>query len=907
MKIRNNLQSKIFIQIIITVLLVFLLLGGFIGNNQRKLTKRQIENYVKTNTSTNAEKLELTFEKYFEFTEILSSIVSDCYSEDSNAFVEKFMKNQLTKNALYETIWILWDEKYLNMEGQGTHGYILAQVKQPNNKLVYEKNIVSFYDVFGSITQSNTSSYSNPYHFGDKLFINLSSPISTKEGKKIGFAGVTVPLSFLNEFIEKNNIYKEGFLTVISNNGMFIGHNNSTLIGKTFEENFPLESMDVAVSDSIMKGKSFLLKSKFQGQTYYSYFAPAYLNNCPQPMSIEITIPIDKMMLEANELIKQFVIAGIIAIAILLLLTWGLSRKVIHPIRKVTRVLQKLAVGDTRKIEELRSKGNDELGEMTHSLNKFVKGIKNTKNFVLEIGKGNLEKEYTPLGDEDQLGKSLLNMRDTLKQNREEEILRKEETQTKNWINIGIAKFSEILRQDNNNLKKLGTNFITNLVDYLNINQAALFVINDEATNNLDIGEVKNDECYFSLVSAVAYGTDKYMHKEIKMGEGLVGRCAYEKKTIFLTEVPNDYYTITSGLGEANPNSILLVPCIFNGTVFSILEMASFNVFEKHEIEFIEQIAESVASTISTTQINERTTKLLRNSQMQRDELISQEEELRQNLEEMETTKEDIQRKAEENESMKNILNDQKDLIKYLLGNINEQVYFKDKDGKYIFASESLLTKMGINNIEDLIGKTDFDYLEKNEAEKLAKQERDIIETQNGFKNKKIEQKDKKGKKEILQISKFPILNRENKLIGLISISENITQQKNLETQLSNKKKEMNDFLDILKETAYTVEYDTNGLILDINIPLSSLLNIESKEVVGKKYAREFDMDEMEEEEYQDFWRDLTNGIPKQKVNFIALNEQKIWLSETYIPLFNEEKEIEKILKIAFDVTSHIR
>lgn len=907
MKIKANLQSKIFIQIIITILLVFILLGSFIGSNQRKLTKTQIEDYVKTNTFTNAEKLKLTFEEHFKFTEILSSIVADCYLEDSNVFVKKFVKNQLTKNTLYKAIWILWDENYLNMPGKGTHGWILSEANQSNKDLQYDKNIVSFYEVFGSIAQSNTRSYSNPYKFGDELFINLSSPIFVKGRKKIGFAGVTIPLSFLNEFIEKNNVYKQGFLTVISNNGMFIGHSNSTFIGKTFEENFPLESMHIAVSDSVAKGKTFLLETQFQGQTYYSYFAPTYFNNCAKAMSVEVTIPIDKMMLEANELIKQFIIAGVIAMLVLLLLTWTLSKKIITPIRRVTTILQKLSLGNTKKIKELNYKGHDELGEMALSLNKFVKGIKDTKKFALEIGKGNLEEEYTPLSDEDQLGKSLLDMRNTLKQNREDEVLRKEEAQTKNWINIGVAKFSEILRQDNNNLQKLSTNFISNLVDYLNINQAALFVIDDEITDDLEIDQTKDEGSYFRLVSAVAYGTEKYMHKKVKMGEGLVGRCAYERKTIFLTEVPNDYYTITSGLGTANPNCILLIPCIFNGNVFSVLEMASFSVFKKYEIEFVEQIAESVASTISTTQINERTTKLLRNSQLQRDELISQEEELRQNLEEMEATKEDIQRKAEENENMKNRLNEQKDLMKYLLENINEQVYFKDKDGKYLYASESLLAKMGINDVDDLIGKSDFDFFEKNIAEEIANQEKNIIETQNGFKNREIEQKNQKGEKEILQISKSPILNKDNKLIGLVSISKNITALKKTEKQLHNKKQELNDFLDILKETAYTVEYDSNALILDINIPLVSLLNIESKEIVGKKYAYEFDMNEMEKEEYKKFWKDLTNGIPKQRVNFIQLGQQKIWLSETYIPLFNEDKEIEKILKIAFDVTSHIK
>jgi GAF domain-containing protein len=138
-------------------------------------------------------------------------------------------------------------------------------------------------------------------------------------------------------------------------------------------------------------------------------------------------------------------------------------------------------------------------------------------------------------------------------------------------------------------MKKLGFNFISNLVNYLEVNQGAMFVLNDEM----------EDDCFFELSTAIAYGRDKFMKKEIRLGEGLVGRCAYEKKTIFLTEVPEDYMKITSGLGTANPTCVLIVPCILNDEVYGVIEIASFRTLKPHEIEFVEKLGESLASTIS--------------------------------------------------------------------------------------------------------------------------------------------------------------------------------------------------------------------------------------------------------------------------------------------------------------------
>ena len=150
------------------------------------------------------------------------------------------------------------------------------------------------------------------------------------------------------------------------------------------------------------------------------------------------------------------------------------------------------------------------------------------------------------------------------------------------------------------------------------------------------------------MSACYAYDRQKFLSKKIESGEGLVGRCYQEQEKIFLTEIPNDYIKITSGLGDNNPTSLLLIPLAYNNNIFGILEIASFNKYQEHEVEFIERIGESIAATISSAKANIQTAVLLEQSQQQAEEMSSQEEEMRQNMEELRATQEQSTRREQE-------------------------------------------------------------------------------------------------------------------------------------------------------------------------------------------------------------------------------------------------------------------
>jgi len=316
-------------------------------------------------------------------------------------------------------------------------------------------------------------------------------------------------------------------------------------------------------------------------------------------------------------------------LVISVLLAWFISNIITSPLHKVRNLMYQLSYGELP--EKIIVETSDEIGNMGNALNLLVDGLRRTSDFAFEIGKGNFASEFQPLSDKDVLGNSLINMRMSLQLAKEEEEKRKIEDIQRNWATEGLAKFAEILRHHTENINELSNDIIKNLVKYLNANQGGIFIYNDVDPINI----------HLELLAVYAYNRKKYLEKKILLGEGLVGAVALEKYTIYLTDVPNEYIEIESGIGSSNPKCILIVPLKIENNILGVIELASFNELLKHEIELVEKIAESIAATLSTARITTRTAELLEQSKLQAQEMQEKEEELLQNIEELKTTQEE--------------------------------------------------------------------------------------------------------------------------------------------------------------------------------------------------------------------------------------------------------------------------
>ncbi len=328
--------------------------------------------------------------------------------------------------------------------------------------------------------------------------------------------------------------------------------------------------------------------------------------------------------------ISLFTIAGILAVLLVTVLT--LSK----PLARASDDLQRLASGEVPEVIQNRG-GLPEIILIGQAMNRLAERMKELTAFTRAVNADDSGSELPLAGKNDALGKELNGLRRKIRENAAQQQRNEEENKRRLYINDGLAKFAEILRTGNTDITSLGDVFVRELVKYLGAIQGGLFLLDENG----------GDQPVLSLVSSFAYNRKKYLQKTVAVGEGLVGTCAVEKQMINMTEIPKGYISISSGLGDAKPDNLLLLPVLHENDLVGVLEVASLKKYLDHELEFAREAAASLGSTLIYTRNNHRTAELLRKSQQQAQEMAEQEEEMRQNMEELKATQEESARREE--------------------------------------------------------------------------------------------------------------------------------------------------------------------------------------------------------------------------------------------------------------------
>jgi signal transduction histidine kinase/DNA-binding response OmpR family regulator/HAMP domain-containing protein len=235
-----------------------------------------------------------------------------------------------------------------------------------------------------------------------------------------------------------------------------------------------------------------------------------------------------------------------------------------------------------------------------------------------------------------------------LKDNINEMIANLKETTRKNtdqdWLKTNVARFTSMV-QGQRDLLTVCQLVLSELAPLVNAQQG-IFYINHAPQGQAPV---------MKLFASYAYRERQSVPQVFHAGEGLVGQCAVEKERFLLTNVPRDYIRISSGLGEATPLSIVVLPVLFEGQVKAVIELASFHQFGDIHLAFFDQLTDSMGIVLNTIAATMRTEELLKESQTLAEELQSQKLELtntNQRLEqknrEVEQAKGALEEKAEQ-------------------------------------------------------------------------------------------------------------------------------------------------------------------------------------------------------------------------------------------------------------------
>lgn len=312
---------------------------------------------------------------------------------------------------------------------------------------------------------------------------------------------------------------------------------------------------------------------------------------------------------------------------------------IVFLLRRAERKRRRLFI----ELDENNRKYNFDSGEPTdikdeyQLINGYIENSKQAANLINQVATGSYDIRWEGMNEgnvelnQTNLAGALIKMRDEMKRVKEEEDKRQ-------WVTEGLAEFSELIRNYQDDIESLAYETVVFLVNYFEAQQGGLFLVNED----------ENKEKYLTLAACYAFDRKKYINKKIQLGEGLVGQAYLESQTIYLTDIPEGYTLIRSGLGDATPSCLMLVPMKYNDEVRAIIEIAGFNTYEPYQIEFMEKIGEFVASAVASVQNNQVTRQLLQEAQHMGEEMKAQEEEMRQNMEELSATQEEMHRKEKE-------------------------------------------------------------------------------------------------------------------------------------------------------------------------------------------------------------------------------------------------------------------
>jgi HAMP domain-containing protein/signal transduction histidine kinase/CheY-like chemotaxis protein len=224
----------------------------------------------------------------------------------------------------------------------------------------------------------------------------------------------------------------------------------------------------------------------------------------------------------------------------------------------------------------------------------------------------------------DNINEMIRNLRDTTRKNMEQD-----------WLKTNLAKFSRML-QGQRDLAAVSQLILSDLAPLVAAHHGVFYIVDSSG-----------DQPTIKLLSSYAYQDRKHVKSEFQVGEGLVGQCAASRRMLRINDVPESYIQISSGLGEAPPRSIAVLPVLFEGETRAVLELATFDEFDEIRLTFLEQLAESIGIVLNTIAVNMRTEELLRQSQALTESLQAQQEALTETNKRLEQQTRSLQQSEE--------------------------------------------------------------------------------------------------------------------------------------------------------------------------------------------------------------------------------------------------------------------
>ncbi|MEN9444059.1 MAG: Chemotaxis regulator BdlA, partial [Bacteroidota bacterium] len=536
----------------------------------------------------------------------------------------EILNKTLEQNEHFMALWVSWELSYLEpslMQHFGRQRYMYKKnggtISFSNDALDLsgEETNSTYYRVKLTKTEEVTPPFRLTGNVQDSILVTtIMVPIFVNE-RLVGVTGIDVDMSRYDGILSRVRPVAMSEVSLLANNGSFIANSMNSWHGKNIALAYPSFAEQANAIEKIKSGKEFSGYYSEQNIEYFYNVTPIRFGNQRTPWSLLIRVPSSSLSSKAKESLYFALFVGLIGLSLLAIVITIIATYISKPLKQMSHKLKQIEQGVFHVGDKLAVKSKDELGLVAISVNTLIDTLNSTAEFATRIGKGELDAKYQLLSPQDRLGKALLEMQSNLQHAKTEEETRKENEVQQNWIQRGIADSGVILRQNAESIEDFGFDIVRFLVKYTDMNQGAFFYIND----------FDPADPHITMGAAYAYDKRRIKHRRIEMQEGIVARTIHERETIYMTNVPESYFKITSGVGERLPKSIILLPLIFENEVFGVIELASFEEIESYKIYFLEQLAERTAAFLASLKRNLKNKILLDKSRNEIDELRKQE------------------------------------------------------------------------------------------------------------------------------------------------------------------------------------------------------------------------------------------------------------------------------------------
>ncbi len=349
----------------------------------------------------------------------------------------------------------------------------------------------------------------------------------------------------------------------------------------------------------------------------YSTDLISRLNNMILKKKANADMMHEQMRASSRSMLWNVLSIAILIVVVVLIAAFYMSNNIIVPTMRLKNYILQMGKGEIPLINI--KPGKNAIGQMTEAVQSLTNSLRKTASFAHEIGFGNLSVNFEPSGQKDELGNALVQMQASLRR-------ADDENRQRTWVSTQTERINEVLRENTDDIDKLSDEVIKEIVNTVHAFQGGLYLL-------------ENDTDFLSqlilLQGCYAMEGKQTARKVLNYGDGLIGQVIKDGEMIYMKNVSQPEIKIQTGLADYFPTHILIIPLRHHDVIFGAIEISGFNEFKDYEIGYLQNIGETIGSTIASVKANTLTKKLLTETRKQAERLSAQEDELRKTNEEL--------------------------------------------------------------------------------------------------------------------------------------------------------------------------------------------------------------------------------------------------------------------------------